>query len=91
VSARPRRPTPPPSQAPITLAPPSRTGGLRRVLRLPLQLMALGLAIAITDAVITRAGAIPLQIGPLRPMWLGGLVFVAGAVMAFWRLSADDA
>jgi hypothetical protein len=24
-------------------------------------------------------------------MWLGGLVFVAGAVMAFWRLSADDA
>ncbi len=88
---RPRRPTPARSQAPITLAPPSRTGGLRRVLRLPVQLMALGLAIAITDAVITRAGAIALQIGPLRPMWLGGLVFVAGAVMAFWRLSADDA
>jgi len=88
--SRPRPKRGAPSQAPITLAPPSRTGGLRRVLRVPLQLMGLGLAIAITDVLIARAGGIALAIGPLRPMYIGGLVFVAGAVMAFWRMSADD-
>jgi serine/threonine-protein kinase len=59
-------------------------------LALPLQLIAVGLIIAIIDVVIARVGGTELRIGPMRPIWAGALLFVAGTALTFWRLFADE-
>jgi serine/threonine-protein kinase len=56
---------------------------------IPLLIVALAAAILATDLLMRISGE-GLSFGPLRSVWLAGLLFIVGAGMFFWRMLGDS-
>jgi hypothetical protein len=86
---------------PLELAytPPKQTGDLwpasehgsasvRTRLKLPLLLIAFGIALGVTENLYFRQMGVGLSLGPVRPLWVAGPVALIGILLAAFRLFA---
>jgi eukaryotic-like serine/threonine-protein kinase len=62
----------------------------RPVLRLPITMMGIGLAVVVADLIAGTIMGQAIKLGPVRPMWLGVILVALGTALLFWRLLGDN-
>lgn len=81
--AEPARRRPPPVAPPPLRA---ATAGYREHLRLPVQLVLVGIAVAAADVAYAEVAGELFRVGPVRPIWLAGGLVLVGLLMGTMRL-----
>ncbi|MCC6553632.1 MAG: protein kinase [Polyangiaceae bacterium] len=78
-----------PQHRPPIAPPPAEPPSMFQRAGIPLLIVALAAALLATDLLMRISGD-GLSFGPLRSVWLAGLLFVVGAGMFFWRMLGDS-